>query len=531
MGGIVADCKHYDICKLPASHGEYCILHSPDQKKDIQEFNTALKEHRLNKKNYSFFNFPSTFPPLELISPHDNELFAPIKAKFDNAVFHGTVNFKNITIRSCSFFKATFKNNTSFLKTNFKGNTTFSSAIFEKHTDFSIINFNGSALFNNAKFYDNLFFNDVTFHNIASFNSSRMGCRNSHALIEFKKVTFDNDTTFHDAKAIGRLNMIDTTFNGSTIFWDFFTKRICEFCTCFFKGEPTEFDGSKFIGEKTRLFRCRFYHGASFKKVKFRNIVTFENTDFYDGISFVDTAFNGKAIFQDTTFKGYSLFEGTEKPIFENANVVFKGVILDPPETLNIRNADFKNTTLTQLNLEKASLTAITWPKKGLFISRNCIYDEKINENPSQVERLYRELKRNFEEKKDWTRAGDFHYGEKEMRKKSAESFGLKFILWLHRTFGAYGERASIPAFWLAILFLICSMLYAKFGLAINDSSRLAQASVIDCFRYSLETLFFLKPADLVPIGYSIWVRTFESILGPVFIALTAWSVRQQLRR
>jgi hypothetical protein len=156
---------------------------------------------------------------------------------------------------------------------------------------------------------------------------------------------------------------------------------------------------------------------------------------------------------------------------------------------------------------------------------------KKINRNPSQVERLYRELKRNFEEKKDWTRAGDFHYSEKEIRYKSAESFGLKFILWLHRTFGAYGERASIPFFWLALLFVVCSMLYTKFGLVSGDSSSLTQASAVDCFRYSLETLFFLKPTDLIPIGFSQYVRTIESILGPVFTALTAWAVRQQLRR
>ncbi|MCH8209513.1 MAG: hypothetical protein IIA62_10750, partial [Nitrospinae bacterium] len=45
--------------------------------------------------------------------------------------------------------------------------------------------------------------------------------------------------------------------------------------------------------------------------------------------------------------------------------------------------------------------------------------DKRIFDNIyfSQVEILYRQLKTNFENQGDYARAGDFHYGELEMKR------------------------------------------------------------------------------------------------------------------
>jgi uncharacterized protein YjbI with pentapeptide repeats len=376
-GLIVADCKYHNICKLTATHGDYCILHSPDETKDRLEFKTAFQKHWHESNDFSHFVFTFTFPPKILTEGSHHEKFTLDSAKLDHAVFKGNVKCENISIIDCSFSSAEFEKEAFFKDVKFLGKTTFTSAVFFENAIFKHSSFADETSFYYTLFEKVLYLDNITFMGKSNFANVQIIPDNPNTFITFKEVTFSDYVNFNNAKIFGRIDFSSTRFNKEAIFWKSDFRGLSSFSSCEFHGNLILFDESSFQHKQTTFFRCQFHNGPSFKKTEFGGPVVFENTEFYNGVRFVDTVFKREVTFDETLFKGYSLFEGTEKPIFSNTKVVFKDVILDPPETLNIRNADFKKTTLTQLNLEKASLTAITWPKKGLFISRNCIFDEK----------------------------------------------------------------------------------------------------------------------------------------------------------
>jgi hypothetical protein len=103
----------------------------------------------------------------------------------------------------------------------------------------------------------------------------------------------------------------------------------------------------------------------------------------------------------------------------------------------------------------------ILWPKRG---KRFQVYDEILplatNESGrwDHIERLYRELKQNHEDRRDYERAGDFHYGEKEMRRKNPDTpFLLKCLLTLYGAVSGYGERYIRPLVWAFVLLAVCT--------------------------------------------------------------------------
>jgi len=48
---------------------------------------------------------------------------------------------------------------------------------------------------------------------------------------------------------------------------------------------------------------------------------------------------------------------------------------------------------------------------------------------------------------------------------------------------------------------------------------------------YSFRVMTFLKPEDLVPLGYARYVNAFESLVGPLLIGFFALALRQRLKR
>src|SRR5207247_7719253 len=98
--------------------------------------------------------------------------------------------------------------------------------------------------------------------------------------------------------------------------------------------------------------------------------------------------------------------------------------------------ADLRRCKFQDTDVREVELTAIKWPKIG---NRVVVYDEiapppdfenfKIDVSVAEfrvqslfrIERLYRQLKQNYQERGDHERVRDFHYGEKEMRRRNPQ--------------------------------------------------------------------------------------------------------------
>jgi hypothetical protein len=165
---------------------------------------------------------------------------------------------------------------------------------------------------------------------------------------------------------------------------------------------------------------------------------------FSGAAQFRGATFSGAASFRGETFKGECIFVGVT--LDEKARVVFEKA----DEKANLRQTSFLDT-----NLERIHFRDVEWPRKG---RRQVLWDEFLHkgEQPDyeKVAENYRQLVINYEAKRDFDTAEDFHIGEMEMRRKKkgkqaedeaakAKSRGMK-LLW--RCWGANGYYL----YWLA---------------------------------------------------------------------------------
>jgi hypothetical protein len=186
---------------------------------------------------------------------------------------------------------------------------------------------------------------------------------------------------------------------------------------------------------------------------------------------------------------------------------------------------------------------------------RLCLYDEIADLNPggtlpwAQLEQLCRQLKRNYEEQRDYERAGDFHYGEKEMRRQNPEtSRGHKTLLRLYRVISGYGERIWKPLVVAVGVWVLFALVYLWWGLHPAPQNSGASPLMFKCssltlncitnapwceaFEYSLEVMTLQRPKDFALSGLGITaLYTLQSFIGPLLLGLAALAVRQRLKR
>lgn len=304
------------------------------------------------------------------------------------------------------------------------------------------------------------------------------------------------------------------------------------------------FVGATFDKEAT-FIGAKFAGRANFQGATFLDRANFSRATFARGADFDGTRFEGKGVrFSFSSFVGRTLFTSRREdcgpiPIFAGAEVDFVGVFIDPPDAVSFREADLSKCRFLDTDLRKVEFTGVIWPKSS---GRIGVYDEIVpleaGDVPpwSRTERLYRELKQNCEDRRDYERAGDFHYGEKEMRRRNPETRRLlRSLLTLYWLFSGYGERYMRPLIWAGGLLAVSATGYLLLGLSPKD-----QEAILDVTNwwdwlkpsfYSLRVMTLLRPDDLVPIGFAKIVHAMQSLLGPLFLGLFALAVRQRLKR
>ncbi|MBI5685435.1 MAG: pentapeptide repeat-containing protein [Verrucomicrobia bacterium] len=393
----------------------------------------------------------------------------------------------------------------------------------------------------------------------------------------------------------------------------------CEFCSC----SKVAFDQTRDSStvECVTFARSRFNERVSFKGAVFSGSADFTEVSFVGGADFRDTSFAGPFVnFRQSYFAGRTEFaprlaEEHSNPLFADAEVDFREVALEPLDAVSFRSADLQKCRFLCTDVRKIGFHNVLWPEgrnrsarkwepavgwvlKRLFkkhtrtSSRLAVWDWVVWEQSGAVEqapfdhleRLFRELKQNFEERRAWEEARHFHYMEKNMRRQNPKTpFPTWFLLRLYWWFGGFGERCTRPLLYALILLMISTIIYACCGLAIESKSAGVEyhvivqqqaravafqsqaagrglrqrsrsgpahgkrvvvpssplpttktASVSDTLLYSLRTMTLLRSDGFVFTrwdSFARWWNTFESLLGPILLGLFALAVRQQMKR
>ena len=505
------ECIHHEICHFDEDRPEtgFCILHSPDPAKDKLAFRLALEKHRESSDNFSHVVFPGyidisgEFKERAIFNYCD---FLD-KVNFNFAKFFGGVTFTRTTFRDEVFFdQANFNNVIYFYNTNFHKMVSFRQAVFngipyfsgtpfQEGVDFSFARFCQQPSFYNFKFKGKPDFNGAEFEKGANFNMTE----------------FENGANFSEATFLK-----DAPFKGAIFKHD-----------------------ADFI-------RTKFVNSANFKGANFCGEAIFSGAAFSQGANFQESLFSGYEVdFSLCSFFGRTLFTSTRdksnvvKAIFSGVNEVkFRQVIIDPPDGLIFIEADLSRSQFEDTNLQKIQLNNVIWPE---IEKRLGVYEEtslrKGKSGPwGKIEQIYRQLKKNYEDNRDYERAGNFHYGEKEMRRKNPQTpKGLKFLLFAYRWVSGYGEKCLLPLYWTLALTVASSFAYLALGIKIKEMNQMLRFTMDDwltAFLYSLEVIFLLKPDNLMPLGFWANLLHFlQSVFGPIFISLFVLAVRQKVKR
>lgn len=359
---------------------------------------------------------------------------------------------------------------------------------------------------------------------------------------DFSLIVFPGYVDF-SATFTGEAKFVGADFNDRVSFFGATFTKDAIFLGTTFNGE-TSFTNATFA-KKAMFNMTSFKEEVSFFQATFTEEADFRGTTFSSGANFEQAKFNGTGVnFYCSTFRGRTLFSSRREedrtvPIFSDAEVDFRQVLIDPPDALSFREADLRKFRFLDTDLRKVGFTGVLWPKIG---GRFGVYDEIApleagGSRPwARLEKLYREIKQNYEDRRDYERAGDFHYGEKEMRRRNPETpFLLRFFLTLYWMFSGYGERYVRPLIWAGVLLAVSTVGYLALGLSPKvGGSILAWTNLSDWLRaafYSFRVMTFLRPDDLMPIGYAKIINALESLLGPLFLGLFALAVRQRLKR
>jgi len=481
-------CKYYEVCGLEDSSqpdNYLCILHSPDLNKNQKAFNNALEAHR--RKEERFSNFERFVFPSEA---HFERATFPHQADFSRAVFS----------KGASFEKAVFEKGANFTFSNFIEESSFSDATFTESTWFTKTVFGADANFIGARFSRRSYFQGAKFQKTATFSWA-----NFAEEARFRQTEFKSDIDFSQAIFSGLARFSEIIFPDTTLF-----------------------TGTKFAEQ------------ASFHTVIFKNDSDFTEALFNKGGEFYDTHF-ASVKFTRARFYGPTTFDASDKVSMFDGEVLFTQTIIDPGDSVKFIEADLPRCRFLGTDVRKVHFIGVTWACIG---ARNGVYDEITPLQPgeqrqwAQIEELYRQLKQNYEERRDYERAGHFHIGEKEMRLKNPDTpRHLRFLLWLYKWVSGYGEHYRLPLIWLAGLWLLTSCTALVWGLTMGQGAYAVRLSPNSsshwgwALLYGLETMFHLPAREFTPTGLGRAIHTFASILGPVFIGMFGLALRQRLKR
>jgi uncharacterized protein YjbI with pentapeptide repeats len=257
--------------------------------------------------------------------------------------------------------------------------------------------------------------------------------------LRLRGTTFSGVAGFKRATFSGEANFQRATFSGEAYFWGVTFSRVSSL-------EVARFEFATFSGEAyfqgATFSEQAYFQGATFSGEAYFQGATFSGAAYFSGAEFWHITFGGEAHFWGATFSGAASFRGetfkgecrfVEVTLDEKARVVF--------DRANLRQASFLGT-----NLERIHFRDVEWPSKG---RRQVLWDEfPHDEFPHEegqpdyekVAENYRQLVLNYEAKRDFDTAEEFHIGEMEMRRKKkgkkaeykaveAKSRGMK-LLW-----------------------------------------------------------------------------------------------------
>jgi uncharacterized protein YjbI with pentapeptide repeats len=321
-----------------------------------------------------------------------------------------------------------------------------------------------------------------------------------------------------------------------------------------------------------------FSRWANFFNVTFTEVVVFNWSKFHERVDFGRARFLLGAEFRETEFRqDESRLPG---PVFSLAEFSEHTAVL-------LYKTYLGQALLHDCDISKLVFSSVEWRlrKQG---SKRMVFEEVVDidridpeiawalrsksEVPGErdynlIAELYRQLKKNYDDRDNFPTAGDFHYGELEMRRLSSSQRN-RVMKWLHRHLGLvalykygseYGESYLRPFIFLLVVITAFTLLFPLAGLVASaDASQQGVSpaklsyshfasfvnlyperkwvGIVAFFGRSLMTALSiagfqkeLKYEPSYPWGRAL--ALLEFLLTSTFVALLLLAIRRQFKR
>lgn len=538
MSNSEADDLHcIEIPESPSSDDGFCIFHNPSLEKDCAAFINGIQSKR--DSNYRGYVFPLGFRT-EILRLNEADFRGACfkdRANFSGQAFTGSTRFSGVTFeRSANFAGARFSGDANFDKGKFRS-ISFSQGVFGRR-----------ASFRNARFLE---IDISTANPDETYNAGFGGCA-----VDFHNVKFEGFTDFRDSAFHSKSRFSSARFAEAVTF-----RR-----TKFYRNAAAEFSNT--------IFNKKCY----FIELQARSSITFTECLFSEDADFRNAALFGPTTLERVTFASLARFGGLPPQDTELArlNVCFWEVDM---ALVAFRNADLRNVCFYHCkDLDSAEFSTCLWNESSG--RRRVLYDELVlrgsrpewgreelaqdaevlgirnrirnDERWERVENTYRDLRRNFEDRRDFADASEFYVGEMEMRRlaKLRHERELLSLEALYFHLSTYGENWWKPLVWLFVLLLLGTSVYTGWGLKV-DNPGVVSENIIRIYwqpgvasptndlmmfgralLHSLSVLSFLRVSVAEPLHWTgQFMAILQLLLSPILITLSLLAIRRKLKR
>ena len=513
LEGQELGCHEPRIFGWPNKGGPYCLFHVQDpasSEKEIEAFTEALECKR--DANYRGFVFPKG------------------------------ISARNLRLENADFTGAHFSGDIDFSDLEFVGPTHFDEIEFDRSAIFKGTEFRGNVSFIKAKFGGGVDFREASF-------------------IRSERIEENLDELWDSV--IGAISFFGAQFESHADFRDSTFEVTSRFSNAHFKG-PVSFRRVEFCEHSSAEFSgTTFSHNCYFVEVESSSTITFTECLFSEEADFRNATLLGATRFIRANFARLARFGGapTRESKRISLNVCFWETNM---ERVSFRNADLRNVSFYYCySLDKVELIACLWNKA--FNRQRVLYDElalrgcKPNwgtegidaesgviagsnvstdgqsavsdgvpreDEWERLENTYRDLRRNFEDRRDFAGASEFYVGEMEVRrlKKPERQRQLFSLEALYRHLSSYGENWWKPLLYLFGLIVISSFVYTGWP---TDSLTLMLSLL-----HSFSVLTLLRVSVAEPLHWTGQLMAIlQLVISPILITLSLLAIRRKLKR
>jgi hypothetical protein len=422
------------------------------------------------------------------------------------------------------FSGARFRDHATFRGATFRQGATFFDCVFDGPADFSWCHIFGKAYFWRSRFDGPAAFSNTAIEAVEVPGSQRL----SPGLADFSWAFFSGSAHF------GR-----TRFGGKTWFW---RTVFCADVTF----EEANFQAGVIIGgrdHEVSVSAADFSDGKLLDDLLRKGLMTPDpqtSPTLYWHFKDVADAEKLRRLLREQGFDPgavdeiVEVWQGRAKPMFAGpgvAPVPFRGAVFGKPEESSFGGVGLERCLFVGCDVSKLDFADVRWDRRPTLIllgGRRAVRDEQYAKTAgdySLVGKLYRQLRKNYEGKGAYAEAGDFHYGEMEMR-RLAQPAALRHISLgaLYKYLSGYGEQHGLALFWLLFfVFVLFPALYLFVG---------AFGEPAGAMLHSLEISTFLKPESAAPVSMAgRFVEGCERIVVPVQAGLLLLAIKRHYAR